>query len=547
MDDDIDHLLEQGIKAAANGGGGEHASMEDAGSSRYKDSSRRDRPRSRSREHRRDHRDRRDRSRERDSRRKRSRSRSRDSRRSRRRSKSHSRSRSKDRKEPAAPEPPRARSTSQERIERAKQRELMELTRDHRTVFVGQLTQKVRERDLEKFFGSLAKLEHVLLIRDKFTNKSKGFAYVEFSNLEDIPKVLLVNGQVPSFQSFPILIKASEAEKNFAARKDAVFSSGPTTKASASGYSSSYGGSSSGGGGSSSGLSLSAASRVYVGNLHGNINEDDVKAVFSAFGEVVSVALNRDDIGRSKGFGFVQFTTPDEANLALTKANGLEVAGNFLKVGPVREHEGSGYGRDSGPSAFNNKGYGAGGGNWKLEDEEGSGGYALNSQSRSALMAKLAGGAGASSLALPTLQPNNPLASNPVAPSVSLAQTQRAAALAGGDIEGVDSVCFVVKNMFDLYKERRSGNPDWHVEIQQDVVDECSRYGKVVHSFVEKDKEGGLVYICFDALSAAREAAHRLHGRWFNMRQISLRFMPTQEYVGMFPSMRSVIAAVKQR
>ncbi|RHY26982.1 hypothetical protein DYB32_007133 [Aphanomyces invadans] len=460
-------------------------------------------------------------------------------------------------------------------------------------------------RDLEKFFGSLAKLEHVLLIRDKFTNKSKGFAYVEFSNLEDIPKVLLVNGQVPSFQSFPILIKASEAEKNFAARKDAVFSSGPTTKASASGYSSSYGGSSSSGGGSSSGLSLSAASRVYVGNLHGNINEDDVKAVFSAFGEVVSVALNRDDIGRSKGFGFVQFTTPDEANLALTKANGLEVAGNFLKVGPVREHEGSGYGydpthvafatvedwciarpfdrwffdrlsaqlsnlpwcvcrRDSGPSAFNNKGYGAGGGNWKLEDEEGSGGYALNSQSRSALMAKLAGGAGASSLALPTLQPNNPLASNPVAPSVSLAQTQRAAALAGGDIEGVDSVCFVVKNMFDLYKERRSGNPDWHVEIQQDVVDECSRwkrvpvfhrdddvmfsrYGKVVHSFVEKDKEGGLVYICFDALSAAREAAHRLHGRWFNMRQISLRFMPTQEYVGMFPSTRSVIAAVKQR
>ncbi|RHZ12487.1 hypothetical protein DYB37_010292, partial [Aphanomyces astaci] len=184
MDDDIDNLLEQGIKTAQGGG---DAPAEDTRSSRAKESSRRDR-RSRSREHRRDHRD----------------------------------------------QPPRERSTSQERIEKAKQRELMELTRDHRTVFVGQLTQKVRERDLEKFFGSLAKLEHVLLIRDKFTNKSKGFAYVEFSNLEDIPKVLVVNGQIPTFQSFPILIKASEAEKNFAARKDAVFSSGPTTKASAS-------------------------------------------------------------------------------------------------------------------------------------------------------------------------------------------------------------------------------------------------------------------------------------------------------------------------
>ncbi|RHY63588.1 hypothetical protein DYB38_001667 [Aphanomyces astaci] len=437
-------------------------------------------------------------------------------------------------------EPPRERSTSQERIEKAKQRELMELTRDHRTVFVGQLTQKVRERDLEKFFGSLAKLEHVLLIRDKFTNKSKGFAYVEFSNLEDIPKVLVVNGQIPTFQSFPILIKASEAEKNFAARKDAVFSSGPTTKASASGYSHA-------GSGGASGLSLSAASRVYVGNLHGNINEDDVKAVFSAFGDVVSVALNRDDIGRSKGFGFVQFTTPDEANLALTKANGLEVAGNFLKVGPVREHEGSAYGhagRDNGPSSFNNKGFGGGGGNWKLEDEEGSGGYALNSQSRSALMAKLAGGA--ASLTLPTLLPTNNLMAVTNPPPVAASVAQRAAALAGGDIEGVDNVCFVVKNMFDLLKERRSGNPDWHVEIQQDVEDECSRYGKVVHSFVEKDKDGGLVYICFDAVSAAREAAHRLHGRWFNMRQISVRFMPTQEYVGMFPATRAAIAASKQ-
>ncbi|KAH9076865.1 hypothetical protein Ae201684P_010796 [Aphanomyces euteiches] len=487
MDDDIDHLLEQGIKAAHGG----QPSSEDSSKSKEKE----------------------------------------------------------------APPVERARSTSQERIEKAKQRELMELTRDHRTVFVGQLTQKVRERDLEKFFGALAKVEHVLLIRDKFTNKSKGFAYVEFSNLEDIPKVLAVNGQIPSFQSFPILIKASEAEKNFAARKDAVFTSGPTTKASASGYAQSTTSNSSGATssyGSSTGLSLSAASRVYVGNLHPNINEDDVKAVFGAFGEVVSVTVNRDDIGRSKGFGFVQFSSPDEANLALNKANGLEVAGNFLKVGPVKEGEGVAYGssggRDAPPSSFNNKGYhhgSGGGGNWKLEDEEGTGGYALNSQSRSALMAKLAGGIGASNMQ-PNLIQNQSSHQLPVAPSVTIAQNQRAAALAGGDIEGVDNHCFVVKNMFDLQKERRSGNPEWHVEIQQDVEEECSRYGKVLHSYVEKDKEGGLVYVCFDSVAAAREAAHRLHGRWFNMRQISVRYMPSQEYVGMFPATRSAIAAVRR-
>ncbi|OQR83934.1 hypothetical protein ACHHYP_14107 [Achlya hypogyna] len=541
MDDDINKLLEQGLNPSKSGA---NESSRTSKSSRERHSSRRDRrSRSRSRDRRSSRRDRdrsRDRHSSRRSRRSPSRSRSRDSRRRSRRSTSRSKS-----KEKAPVEPPRARSTSAERIERAKQRELMELTRDHRTIFVGQLTQKVREKDLEKFFGSLGKLEHVLLIRDKFTNKSKGFAYVEFSNLEDIPKVLTMNGQVPSFQSFPIMIKASEAEKNFAAKKDAVFSSGPTTKASASGYSGST--SSSSYSSSGTGLSLAAASRVYCGNLHNNITEEDLKAVFSAFGDVVNVIINRDDMGRSKGFGFIQFSSPEEANLAMNKGNGLELAGNFIKVGPVKEGEGvssgssSYYGhRDAPPSSFNNKSYG--GGNWKLEDEEGTGGIALNSISRSQLMAKLAGGTGLMAPPASTMPTPHQL---PVAPSVVNAQNQRAAASAAADIEGIDSMCFVVRNMFDLQKEKRSGNADWHIEIQQDVEDECARYGKVLHSYVEKTKEGGLVYICFASLSASREAAHCLHGRWFNCRQISVRFMPPQEYAGMFPEARAMIAAHK--
>jgi RNA-binding protein 39 len=151
----------------------------------------------------------------------------------------------------------------------------MELTRDHRTIFVGQLTQKVRERDLETFFSTMGKLEHVLLIKDKFTNKSKGFAYVEYSNLEDIPKVLMMNGQVPPFQSFPIMIKASEAEKNFAARKDAAFSSGPATKASASGYTGGSAPSSSSTGTSSSAYGHSV--RFTCDHPHRHVHHDHIR------------------------------------------------------------------------------------------------------------------------------------------------------------------------------------------------------------------------------------------------------------------------------
>ncbi|GLE08387.1 hypothetical protein PINS_up019548 [Pythium insidiosum] len=62
---------------------------------------------------------------------------------------------------------------------------------------------RVRERDLEKFFGQLGKVENVLLLRDKYTNRSKGIAYVEMSNLEDVPKVLMLSGHVPPFPAVP--------------------------------------------------------------------------------------------------------------------------------------------------------------------------------------------------------------------------------------------------------------------------------------------------------------------------------------------------------
>ncbi|KAG6959453.1 hypothetical protein JG688_00010066 [Phytophthora aleatoria] len=416
---------------------------------------------------------------------------------------------------------------------------------DHRTVFVGQLTQKVREKDLERFLTKTGKVENVLLIRDKFTNRSKGFAYVEMSNLEDVPKVLLLNGQVPDFQVFPIMLKASEAEKNFAAKKDSVMnattaSSGPLS-ADASGAG--LAGAVAGGGMSAS--ALSAASRIYCGNLHTNITEDDLRIVFQSFGEVLSVTINRDEMGRSKGFSFIQFSSPQEANFALSKGNGLELAGSYLRLGPVNENAMGGNRAGGASSGVDNN---ATGGRWKLEDEEGIG-LSMNAQSRSALMAKLAGndvnlfplmgGAGgyaASSTAAYT---------NSMAATAAQRAEQATALMSSSEIEGSESFCFVVKNMFDAYQEQKSGNPEWAVEIQQDVEEECGQYGPVLHTYVEKEKQGGLVYVLFGTVEAAVAAAKKLHGRWFNKRQISVRYLSSQEYVGMFPEARSAVQTAR--
>ena len=75
------------------------------------------------------------------------------------------------------------------------------------------------EKSLEDFFGQIGSVKNIIMLRDKLTGLHKGFAYVEMTELESIPNCLLFNNVVPDFQKFPILVKSSEAEKNFLFKK----------------------------------------------------------------------------------------------------------------------------------------------------------------------------------------------------------------------------------------------------------------------------------------------------------------------------------------
>jgi len=61
------------------------------------------------------------------------------------------------------------------------------LTKDQRTVFVGQLTMKANEPSLRNFFSQIGTVNNIIMIRDKITGRHKGIAYVEMGSLEDIP------------------------------------------------------------------------------------------------------------------------------------------------------------------------------------------------------------------------------------------------------------------------------------------------------------------------------------------------------------------------
>jgi RNA recognition motif-containing protein len=91
--------------------------------------------------------------------------------------------------------------------------------------------------------------------------------------------------------------------------------------------------------------------KLYVGNLPYSATEDSLKEAFSRFGTVESVTIITDrDTGQSKGFGFLELATPQEAASAIAKMNGSEMDNRTLKVSealPQASRNGSGPRRDN--------------------------------------------------------------------------------------------------------------------------------------------------------------------------------------------------------
>jgi len=82
---------------------------------------------------------------------------------------------------------------------------------------------------------------------------------------------------------------------------------------------------------------------IYVGNLAEEVNEDDLKGVFEAFGQVESINILKDRFsGESKGFGFVEMPSKDEAQKAIEDADGMELKGKAIKVNEARPRPSAG-------------------------------------------------------------------------------------------------------------------------------------------------------------------------------------------------------------
>ena len=110
--------------------------------------------------------------------------------------------------------------------------------------------------------------------------------------------------------------------------------------------------------------------KLYVGNLSYQVDSSELEQLFGQHGQVVSAqVINDRDTGRSKGFGFVEMSTDEEAQAAIAALNGQDHGGRSLTVNEARPREdrprggggGGGYGGGGGGGGGRG-GYGGGGG-----------------------------------------------------------------------------------------------------------------------------------------------------------------------------------------
>jgi len=359
------------------------------------------------------------------------------------------------------------------------------------------------------------------IVKDRVSGRSKGVGYAEFKQEDSVPLAIQLTGQ--KLLGIPIIAQLTEAEKNRLARNPEATSGNHNSV---------------------------PFHRLYVGNIHFSITESDLQNVFEPFGELEFVQLQKEDQGRSRGYGFVQFRDPNQAREALEKMNGFDLAGRPIRVGLgndkftpestanlLQRFQGQNQQHAFQGSAFSGHGgrgaqAGGSGGNFDRaggrDNDKGAGGASalddtdvagvnFNNYSRDALMRKLAR----------TDEPATDPAANDRAKMARPKTETKPLPVAVNQA----SRCVLLRNMFNPAEEEGDG---WIHELETDVRAECEeKYGHVVHIALDPNTQGD-IYLKFDRVQGGENAIKGLNGRFFGGRQISAQPVVDAVYSSLF-------------
>lgn len=184
---------------------------------------------------------------------------------------------------------------------------------NYTNVFVKNIPVEFTEKDLETLFSQYGSITKSMLKQDN--EKKRGFGFVNFQTPEEANKAVEnLNGYEVSGKKLTVCRAQKKEEREKMLREKFEQSKLERQK-------------------------KFAGVNLYVKNLSDELDDDRLREEFSKFGSITSAKVMRDAASKSRGFGFVCFSTPEEATRAVTEMNGRMVDSKPLYVGLAQRKE----------------------------------------------------------------------------------------------------------------------------------------------------------------------------------------------------------------
>lgn len=181
-------------------------------------------------------------------------------------------------------------------------------------IYVKNLDPEVTQDEFTELFNQFGNVTSAVVQVDD-EGKSKGFGFVNFETHEEAQKAVdaLHDTEIKGRRIF-VTRAQKKAEREEELRKS--YEQAKMEK-----------------------LSKFQGTNVYIKNLEDDVDDEKLRTEFEPFGTITSVKVMRDDKGISKGFGFVCFSTPEEANKAVGEMNGKMMGTKPLYVSHAQRRE----------------------------------------------------------------------------------------------------------------------------------------------------------------------------------------------------------------
>jgi len=360
-------------------------------------------------------------------------------------------------------------------------------------IYVGSIYYEIGEATIKQAFETFGPVRSIDMSYDQGTQRHKGFCFLEFEtpeaafmSLEHMQSVT-IGGRAVKVGRLSNIGQAQHFIQQFAQE-------------------------------------ASKYNRVYISNIHSNISDEDIRAVFESFGRVLSCQLVRNpDTGVHKHYGFVEYEQPQSMKEAITAMNGFDLGGQLIRVGPCvvppSMHNLTTASSAANPNAALNAARNISDMLAKLK-KGGKGDKRGRSRSRSR------SGSNEKGLTVTTI----------TGAKIKMKNLNQTLADAEGDmkISGGAQRNMVMRKLMRMPSSRvlvlrnMLTADELDAEVEQEVTEECSRYGKVLRVVIYQEKQSDApdaesvvkIFVEFEHSDGCDAGKNELGGRFFNGRKI---------------------------